>query len=229
MIRLTVVSAPATGVATGFTMVFGPGGGTIGRSHQCTWQLPDPDCLISRTHAEIDASNSHYRITDRSTNGLFINHADTALGFGNSVTLHHGDSIRLGGYQLSIALEPERASHIDDNLGPADFLADDIPLLKPLHEDTRAAITNIASAPIAPTFEAISQRWSAAISLDATSARPETTSAQDDATIFNLEQQLRLSLQPFAGNMVMDFNQRELLALVTYLVGRAKHANATAL
>lgn len=224
MIRLIVISAPATGVAAGFTMVFGPGGGTIGRSHHCTWQLADPDCLISRTHAEIDISHGHYRITDHSTNGLFINHADTALGCGNSVSLHHGDRIRLGHYLLAIEIEAERGVDATDDLGPADFLGVDIPLLTPLPASPRTT-TPLAGAAILPVFDSIKPQWSPTMSFNETTAYTAPAATHDPLP--DLEQQLRLALQPFAGNMVMDFNQRELLALVTYLVGRAKHANAT--
>lgn len=227
MIRFTVITAPSTGIPAGFSMLFGPGGGTIGRSHRCTWQLSDIDCLVSRVHAEITTDDGVYRIIDRSTNGLFINQSEAALGHGQSVQLHHGDNIRVGAYLLQISVEADRVASGAHDLGPADFLHTDMPL--PDLAFTSGNVDTLlpfANANTAADFSAAANRHAAASNFTARRSLLSGLDNGDDDV--DLEQQLRLALRPFAGNMVMDFNQRELLALVTYLVGRAKHLNATA-
>ncbi|WP_194436119.1 type VI secretion system-associated FHA domain protein [Vibrio fluminensis] len=77
-------------------------GGTIGRSYECTVQLPDHSCTLSRVHIEITPLKvGGFQVTDRSVNGCQVNGVD--LGQGQSVKLNDGDNIRIGGYLMLVS------------------------------------------------------------------------------------------------------------------------------
>lgn len=89
-------------------------GGSLGRSERADWYLPDPERVVSGIHAELRYQNGHYHITDKSTNGLFINRSVEALGQDNSYTLKHGDILCMGDYEIQAALIS--ALPADDNV-----------------------------------------------------------------------------------------------------------------
>lgn len=77
-------------------------GGTIGRSFDCTIQLPDFNRTLSRVHAEIvKHPKGSYQIIDRSVNGVFVN--GQLLGKGLRHFLADGDTIVMGAYTLLIS------------------------------------------------------------------------------------------------------------------------------
>jgi len=80
-------------------------GGTVGRATNNSWVLPDPERLISSKHASITYQNGQFRITDNSTNGLFINNAAQPLGRGNSAPLNSGDQLIIGDYIIEVIIE----------------------------------------------------------------------------------------------------------------------------
>lgn len=87
-------------------------GGTLGRSPQADWSLPDPERVISAVHARVLWVDGQYAIEDLSTNGLFINRNSQPLGRGNRQPLGEGDLLRLGDYELAVALSrPSSAGH----------------------------------------------------------------------------------------------------------------------
>ncbi|WP_211091863.1 FHA domain-containing protein [Vibrio agarilyticus] len=74
-------------------------GGTIGRSYECTIQLPDFSRTLSRVHVEIcPNATGGFDLIDRSVNGCEIN--GVTLAVGQSVSLHDGDNVRMGGYLM---------------------------------------------------------------------------------------------------------------------------------
>ena len=83
---------------------FDSAGGTLGRSEQADWYLPDPERVVSSVHAVISFDGAHYTISDKSTNGLFVNRSVEALGDGRSHTLQDGDILCLGDYEIQVAL-----------------------------------------------------------------------------------------------------------------------------
>ena len=62
-------------------------GGTIGRSLNNDWILPDPDKFISGKHATIDCKGGIYYIVDISTNGVYANDERKPIGKGKPVPL----------------------------------------------------------------------------------------------------------------------------------------------
>ncbi|KAB0288290.1 FHA domain-containing protein [Vibrio fortis] len=77
-------------------------GGTIGRSYECTVQLPDMSRTLSRVHIEVlPHSEGGFQVIDRSANGAQVN--GVFLGAGQSAKVSDGDSIRIGGYLLLVS------------------------------------------------------------------------------------------------------------------------------
>jgi type VI secretion system FHA domain protein len=211
MIRLTIIKAPDTGTCTGSDMVFGPGGGTIGRSRNSTWALLDNDFLISRIHAEIYADNGQYFVADKSTNGLFLNHARKALGFGEATPLRNGDQMHLGHYTLAIALEAPKPATSAAELGNADFL-DKFP-----HTEHPSAIEATA----------IPDNWlqePGILELAVESAGSSTLVAgrgDDPLSASWFENSLRMMLVPVVGSSISNMPASDLIALVTQLARTA--------
>jgi predicted component of type VI protein secretion system len=84
---------------------FNEDGGTIGRSLQADWILPDPDRYISGKHATVDFQAGAYYLADVSSNGVFVNGDSDPLGKGNPRRLFDGDKIRMGDFEFLVALE----------------------------------------------------------------------------------------------------------------------------
>jgi predicted component of type VI protein secretion system len=84
---------------------FNEDGGTIGRSLQADWILPDPDRYISGKHATIDYQSGAYYLADTSSNGVFVNDDDEPLGKGNPRRLFDGDKLRMGDFEFLVSLD----------------------------------------------------------------------------------------------------------------------------
>lgn len=82
-------------------------GGTVGREKTNDWWLPYPDKSVSRTHASIECRGDTYYITDKSTNGVFINRQAEPLGNGNSAPLADNDRLSIGNYEIVVSLNGE--------------------------------------------------------------------------------------------------------------------------
>lgn len=79
--------------------------GTIGRSLQSDWILPDPDKYISGQHAAIDFKGGIYYLIDLSTNGTYINDEYEPIGKGNPRRLFNGDRLRLGDFEIVVSID----------------------------------------------------------------------------------------------------------------------------
>jgi len=80
-------------------------GGTIGRSLDNDWILPDPDRYISGRHATIDFKGGSYYLADVSTNGVYMNGEREPLGRGNPRRLFNGDHLRMGEFEVVVAID----------------------------------------------------------------------------------------------------------------------------
>ncbi|WP_342343030.1 type VI secretion system-associated FHA domain protein TagH [Shewanella salipaludis] len=96
---------------------FGTQGGTLGRSEQADWCLPDPERVVSGIHAQITFSQDEFIITDLSTNGLFLNRGIEPVGQDNRATLSDGDVLCLGDYEIKVAIVDESASTVSPLFG----------------------------------------------------------------------------------------------------------------
>ena len=82
-------------------------GGTIGRSFENDWILPDPDRLISGQHATVDFRAGVYYLADVSTNGVFVNGESEPVGRGNPRQLFDGDKLRMGEFEFEVSLDED--------------------------------------------------------------------------------------------------------------------------
>ena len=104
-LQLEIVSEHRSLVGTDARRVFREDGGTIGRSLQNDWILPDPDRFISGRHAVIDFKGSIYYLVDTSANGIYINGDCEPIGKGNPRRLFNGDIIRMGDFEIAVTVE----------------------------------------------------------------------------------------------------------------------------
>ncbi len=79
----------------------------VGRSPECDWHLPDPARVLSSKHAEFRFLDGRFSVTDTSTNGVFVNGSESPLGRGNTLALAGGDVLRLGDFELAVAVRAE--------------------------------------------------------------------------------------------------------------------------
>ena len=103
--QLEITSAHRELVGDDAIRVFGEDGGTIGRSLQSDWILPDPDRFISGRHATIDCRGGIYYLLDTSTNGIYINGDCDPIGKGNPRRLFNGDVLRFGNFEMSVTID----------------------------------------------------------------------------------------------------------------------------
>lgn len=108
---------------SGHKKTFARVGGSIGRADTNSWVLPDMERIVSSTHAEIIFSNDHYILIDKSTNGTFINGADSPLGSGQQVQLNDGDIVGVGLFQVKVTLQANKLD-LPTGLDNVDFLDD---------------------------------------------------------------------------------------------------------
>jgi type VI secretion system protein len=108
-LRLRVVSDQRRSMGDRSSTVFTVAGGTIGRSADNDWVLPDPIRYVSAHHARVQFRNGRYYLQDVSTNGVFVNDDPEPLGrkIPEGYALRNGDVLRIGDYQIVAALEAE--------------------------------------------------------------------------------------------------------------------------
>jgi type VI secretion system protein len=104
-LRLRVVSEHTRLLGEQSTKVFGVHGGTIGRSTDNEWILPDPERYLSGKHARVDFRAGTYVLVDTSSNGTYVNGAQVPLGKYHDYLLRDGDYIRLGEYELLVSID----------------------------------------------------------------------------------------------------------------------------
>jgi type VI secretion system protein len=136
-LRLKIVSHHRDALAERGVMEFGRDGGTIGRSLESNWILPDTQRYVSSRHASIDFRSGSYYIVDTSTNGVFVNKAERPVGRGKPQRLFNGDRIRIGEFEIVAEIDDESSGgHLidDDHVDPVD-LAQRVEAPEPTGED----------------------------------------------------------------------------------------------
>jgi type VI secretion system FHA domain protein len=104
-LRLQIISRHRQSLGDRGVKEFGRDGGTIGRSLESDWVLPDGQRYISSRHASIDFRSGSYYIVDTSTNGVYVNESEQPVGRGNPQRLFSGDRVRLGEYEMTVEIE----------------------------------------------------------------------------------------------------------------------------
>jgi type VI secretion system protein len=142
-LRLRVVSDHRRQLAERHTIIFGMSGGSIGRSSDNDWVLPDPLRYVSAHHARIHFRDGHFYLEDLSTNGVFVNDQTEAVAKQGSsgCKLKNGDVLRIGDYQIVVALDTETVPEIPE----LDSAAAVPTSIHALHPVGRAAQTDIGA------------------------------------------------------------------------------------
>ena len=114
-LRLRVISDHRHRLGDKSTFVFGVSGGSIGRSAENDWVLPDDMRYVSGRHARIVFHNGRYLLQDTSSNGTFINDIEKPLGGQNPHELKSGDIIRIGEYHVQVQIDAATDFSLDDS------------------------------------------------------------------------------------------------------------------
>jgi predicted component of type VI protein secretion system len=107
-LKLTIVDDQRSQPGRGGSIVFGVGGGGIGRAHDNDWVLPDPQRYLSAHHARVQFRDGAYYLLDTSTNGVYVNEGTVPIGRRAPYPLRDGDRLRMGDYELSVSIDTER-------------------------------------------------------------------------------------------------------------------------
>ncbi|WP_434623409.1 type VI secretion system-associated FHA domain protein TagH [Azospirillum sp. B2RO_4] len=105
MLRLRIVSDHRASLGGNAEKTLHGGSLTVGRGVENGWILPDPDLLLSRQHCVFEAAGSGFRVTDTSTNGVFLNGSEEPIGRNASAVLSSGDRIRIGRFIIEAMVE----------------------------------------------------------------------------------------------------------------------------
>lgn len=119
-LKLVIRARGRGGLGTKTSCVFGTEGGTIGRGMDCTWVLVDPQNEVSSLHATIVHEGGQFCLIDQSTNGVYVNGARDPLGRGVKVALRHGDTLRIGKYEIAAIIGTGVEDVQTDDLSVAD-------------------------------------------------------------------------------------------------------------
>jgi len=114
-------------------------GGTIGRSPDSDWILPDDSRYVSSRHAMIDYQAGAYYLVDMSRNGVFVNGADTPVGQGHPQRLFDGDQLRIGEFEIAVDI-----SGGDEELRDDDGMRDSIVRAQLVPEDESVELQLVA-------------------------------------------------------------------------------------
>jgi type VI secretion system FHA domain protein len=107
-LKLTIIDDQRGESGRGGSIVFGVGGGGIGRAHDNDWVLPDPQRYLSAHHARVQFRDGAYYLLDTSTNGVYVNEGTVPIGRRVPYPLRDGDRLRMGDYELTVSIDTER-------------------------------------------------------------------------------------------------------------------------
>src|SRR6185295_12289525 len=146
-LRLRVVSDHRRSLGDRCNIVFGVGGGTIGRSADNDWVLPDPLRYVSAHHARVSFKQGTYFLEDLSTNGSYVNDSDKALGKQGPHKLQNGDLLRFGDYQVAVVIDADGHQAAAETTAPSTGQTGGVPTsIVNLRTIGRAAQTDIGHA-----------------------------------------------------------------------------------
>ncbi len=114
-LRLRVISDHRQRLGDKSTFVFGVSGGSIGRSAENDWVLPDDMRYVSGRHARIVYHKGRYMLQDTSSNGTYVNDNERPLGNQNPHELKSGDVLRIGEYHVQVQIDSATDFTLDDS------------------------------------------------------------------------------------------------------------------
>jgi len=115
-LRLQIVSDQRNSLGPNHLKEFVGCGGTIGRSLDNDWALPDAHRYLSARHAMVDCQGSTFYLIDTSRNGVFLNGSDVPIGQGNPYKLKDGDTLRMGDYEFEVGFVHDEMTVTEDTM-----------------------------------------------------------------------------------------------------------------
>lgn len=113
-LALTLLGDAPDRPASETELAFDRFGGTIGRAEECSLVLPSENDDVSRYHARIECRDGDFYIVDTSTQGVYLNSAESPLGHGQAASLGEGDQIGIGPYRLKASLHADANVDADE-------------------------------------------------------------------------------------------------------------------
>ncbi len=141
-LRIKVTGKLQESLGAAYMHEFKACGGTVGRSLECDWAIPDSKRYVSSRHAMIDYQSGAYYLVDLSRNGVFVNGSDAPLGKGNPQRLFDGDRLRIGEYDMEVAIIE------DADEAPEDGMRDSIVRAQMVAEDESMEMSMLAPGAI---------------------------------------------------------------------------------
>jgi type VI secretion system FHA domain protein len=108
---LEIVGPQAAQLAEAACKLFANAGGTIGRSPDSDWVIPDP--FISGRHAQIHYRDGSYLLEDTSSNGVFVNSRENRLDKDQLYALRTGDRVFIDDYEIKVTIVHPQAEQFD--------------------------------------------------------------------------------------------------------------------
>lgn len=105
-LRLRIVSEQRRTLGSRGVVMFGVGGGSIGRAADNDLVLPDKSRFVSGHHARVFFRDGRYYLEDTSTNGTYINEADQPMARRRHAELNNGDILRFGEFHVLVSVDP---------------------------------------------------------------------------------------------------------------------------
>jgi type VI secretion system protein len=163
-ITLHIINKQHAAPARQVSLHLPPHGITVGRNPSNAVLLDDSERIISGQHARLEARDGGLWLTDLSRNGTYLNDAPQPLPPQFPVTVHHGDRVTIGTFEIRISLNAGGAELglRDDPCAPDDAAAvpglmnpnatPDILDLLPQRGHTAAAFTPAAPPSVEQVF-----------------------------------------------------------------------------
>ncbi|MBL4829775.1 MAG: type VI secretion system-associated FHA domain protein TagH [Aliivibrio sp.] len=107
------------------TFTFKHAGGVIGRNEQSDWCLPDPKRQVSNIHAVISFDKETFYLTDKSTNGTYLDGQDASLNKNEPYPIKHGDTFEIGSVQIKASIKQDPSTYHFDSSSIEDMIPDD--------------------------------------------------------------------------------------------------------
>jgi type VI secretion system protein len=104
-LKLRVISDQYKALGKRSSRLFGVTGGRIGRAQDNDWVLPDPERYVSSHHCKVEFRAGKWMLEDTSTNGVFINGADSPASVAGAYSLQDGDRLRIGDYDIIVSID----------------------------------------------------------------------------------------------------------------------------
>ena len=112
-LKLTITSYQRLSPGQETTKTLDRGSVSIGRAPKNDWVLQDPERILSSEHCVVHYKDGGYVLTDKSTNGTFLNDSEQRIPREHTVPLKDGDRFVLGEYEIEATLSATEEEEVE--------------------------------------------------------------------------------------------------------------------